>query len=81
MGLILFVASWASPLAVLLQRQDVRQAGDAYSVALIPGLCMALAAGSYMVTPFHASWMSLWLPLALLLARLCERPTAQPPLR
>ncbi|MAX56241.1 MAG: hypothetical protein CL537_12145 [Alcanivoracaceae bacterium] len=80
-GLILFIASWASPIAGLIQRQEFWKGGNAYTIAALPGLCMAFAAGSYLIAPFHASWLSLWLPLALLCARLCERPSAQPALR
>lgn len=80
-GLILFVASWASPIIGLLQRREFWSDGNAYTIAAIPGLCVTFAAGSYLVAPFHASWLSLWLPLALLFARLCERPSAQPALR
>ena len=80
-GLVLFIASWASPLAALLQREDFQGSRGAYTIAVIPGLCMAFAAGTYLLVPFHASWMSLWVPLALLMARLCERPSAQPTIR
>ena len=80
-GLVLFIASWGSPLAALLQREDFQGSRGAYTITVIPGLCMAFAVGTYLLVPFHASWMSLWLPLALLFARLCERPSAQPELR
>ena len=45
---------------------------------MVPGLCMTYAAGAYLLVPFQASWLSLWLPLALLLARLSERPAIRP---
>lgn len=80
-GLILFIASWASPIVGLVQRNKFWRNGDAYTIAAIPGLCMAFAAGAYLLVPFHASWLSLWLPLALLFARLSERPSAQPAIR
>ncbi len=80
-GLILFITSWGSPLAALLQRGNFQKSRGTYTIAVVPGLCMAFAAGTYLLVPFHASWMSLWIPLALLMARLSERPSAQPELR
>jgi len=77
-GLVLFIASWVSPLTALLQRQINWHDSAAYTIAVLPGLCMAYAAGAYLLVPFHASWLSIWLPLALLLARLSERPSIHP---
>jgi len=77
-GLVLFIASWASPLTALLQRQINWHENAAYTIAVVPGLCMTYAAGAYLLVPFQASWLSLWLPLALLLARLSERPAIRP---
>jgi len=77
-GLVLFVASWVSPFTALLQRQINWHDNAAYTIAVVPGLCMTYAAGAYLLVPFQASWLSLWLPLALLLARLSERPAIRP---
>ncbi|MEQ3724804.1 hypothetical protein [Alcanivorax sp.] len=77
-GLVLFVASWVSPFTGLLQRQINWHENAAYTIAVVPGLCMTYAAGAYLLVPFQASWLSLWLPLALLLARLSERPAIRP---
>ncbi len=77
-GLVLFIASWVSPFTGLLQRQINWHDNAAYTIAVVPGLCMTYAAGAYLLVPFQASWLSLWLPLALLLARLSERPAIRP---
>jgi hypothetical protein len=77
-GLVLFIASWVSPFSGLLQRQINWHDNAAYTIAVVPGLCMTYAAGAYLLVPFQASWLSLWLPLALLLARLSERPAIRP---
>ncbi len=77
-GLVLFIASWISPLTALLQRQINWHDNAAYTIAVLPGLCMTFAAGAYFLVPFQGSWLSLWLPLALLLARLSERPAIRP---
>ncbi|MCG8392616.1 MAG: hypothetical protein MI745_05990 [Pseudomonadales bacterium] len=76
-GLVLFLASWISPLTALLQRQIDWREDAAYTVSLLPGLMMVFASGAFLLTPFHASWLCLWLPLALMLARLCERPSVR----
>lgn len=71
-GLILFIATWAVP-AWLLPDRDAPREGAVFLVSVIPGLLTMLSAGAYLLVPFHPSWMSLWLPLALMLASLSVR--------
>lgn len=71
-GLVLFVIAWALPAWQLPDSEQPRD-GAVFLVSVVPGLLTMLAAGSYLLVPFHPSWMSLWLPLALMLASLSVR--------
>jgi len=71
-GLILFVATWAMP-AWKLPSSGRPGDGAVFLVAVVPGLLAMLMVGNYLLVPFHSSWMSLWLPLALMLASLSVR--------
>lgn len=73
-GLLLFLASWLTPLLSAVKSRLNWREDAAYTIAVLPGLLMVYASGAFLLTPFHASWLCLWLPLALMLARLCENP-------
>ena len=80
-GLVLFLAAWAVPAWNLPDNDQKHREGAVFLVSLLPGLLTMLSAGAYLLVPFHASWMCLWLPLALMLASLSHRDTRLPPLR
>ncbi|ASK35487.1 hypothetical protein [Alloalcanivorax mobilis] len=77
-GLVLFVASWAVPAWKLPDSDQNHREGAVFLVSLLPGLLAMLSDGAYLLVPFHPSWMSLWLPLALMLACLSTRETVRP---
>ncbi len=77
-GPVPFLSFSVTPFTALLHLPLHWHDNAAYTIAVVPGLCMTYAAGAYLLVPFQASWLSLWLPLALLLARLSERPAIRP---
>lgn len=72
-GLVLFVAAWAVPAWALPDHQSPLDGNAVFLVSVVPGLLTMLGAGAYLLVPFHPSWMSLWFPLALMLASLSVR--------
>ncbi|EKF75427.1 hypothetical protein A11A3_03684 [Alcanivorax hongdengensis A-11-3] len=77
-GLLLFVACWAVPLALLIRRKTPWFEDGLFTVTVAPSLFMLFATGAFLLVPFHSSWESLWVPMALLLARLSERDVIRP---
>ncbi|ARB44523.1 hypothetical protein [Alloalcanivorax xenomutans] len=80
-GLILFIAAWAVPAWRLPDGEQNLREGAIFLIAVVPGLLAMLSVGAYLLVPFHPSWMSLWMPLALMLASLSTRDTIRPPVR
>jgi hypothetical protein len=77
-GLVLFVACWAVPAWALPDSNENHREGAVFLVSVLPGLLAMLSNGAYLLVPFHASWMCLWLPLALMLASLSSRDRLRP---
>lgn len=80
-GLLLFIAAWAIPVWRLFDTSKQQREGAVFLVALVPGLFAMLSAGTYLLVPFHPSWMCLWFPLGLMLASLSNRDTMRRPHR
>lgn len=77
-GLLLFAASWAVPAWALPGNEQSHREGAVFLVSVLPGLLAMLSNGAYLLVPFQASWMCLWLPLALMLASLSSRESLRP---
>ena len=75
-GLALFIAMWWLPFKAL--RSKMATLDGFYVLPIIPSAMVLFATGAMLLVPFHASWMALWLPLALLLAPLSDRGTIHP---
>ena len=72
-GLLLFLCLWLVPLIVTLRTSKDRH-DSPYRISVVPGFMMCIVSGAFLLTPFHPSWMALWLPLALLLAQCRDNP-------
>jgi O-antigen ligase len=67
-GLILFIASWASAIIHVLLRWNERQHWTILLAPLTPGITAMQFDGMFVLAPFHYNWMCLWFPLFLALA-------------
>ncbi|MDX1802644.1 MAG: hypothetical protein R3292_01095 [Alcanivorax sp.] len=77
-GLLLFLACWLVPLTALRQRKIDWSYDRIFTASVLPALFMLFGTGAFLLRPFQSSWLCIWIPMALLLARLSERDTIRP---